>query len=323
MKHVSILVPQGDLILSTVVGTYKIFNAANIYLENNGKKAKFKLHLVGIEKETTLYDGLFSIHPNALLNEIQKTDLIIIPAIQPNSLSLNLEFIPWINEQYKQGAEVASLCVGSFLLACTGLLKDNECSTHWIAADAFKKQFPHIKLVTDKIVTDKNGIYTSGGAYSFLNLILYLVEKNCGRDVSLYLSKLFEIDINRNSQAPFILFNGQKDHEDETIKKAQIYMESNLGEKISVEHLANLFAVSKRNFERRFKKATTNTPVEYLQRIKIESAKKSLEKGRENINEIMYSLGYSDSKSFRTTFKKITGLSPLEYKKKYNRELLN
>ena len=114
---------------------------------------------------------------------------------------------------------------------------------------------------------------------------------------------------------------GQKEHEDEPIKKAQEYIESNVSQKISVDHLAGIFLISKRNFERRFKKATANTPVEYLQRVKIEAAKKSLESGRENINEVMYAVGYSDSKAFRTTFKKITGLSPLEYRKKYNREM--
>ena len=82
-----------------------------------------------------------------------------------------------------------------------------------------------------------------------------------------------------------------------------------------------MFAISRRNFERRFKKATSNTPVEYLQRVKIEAAKKSLESGRENVNEVMYAVGYSDNKAFRTIFKKITGLSPIEYRNKYNREM--
>ncbi len=113
---------------------------------------------------------------------------------------------------------------------------------------------------------------------------------------------------------------GQKEHEDDPIKKAQEYIESNVAEKISVDYLAGMSLISRRNFERRFKKATSNTPVEYLQRVKIEAAKKSLESGRENINEVMYAVGYSDSKAFRTTFKKITGLSPLDYRKKYNRE---
>ena len=321
MKHVSIIVPQGDSILSSIIGPFKALNAANDFLQKTGRKPMFDIHLVGLSDETKLYGGLFSVHPDVLMKDVKKTDLIIIPAIEPRSLQLNVDFIPWINEQYKLGGEVASLCVGAFLLASTGLLKGKKCTTHWLAADAFRQMFPDVLLVTEKIITEDNGIYASGGAYSFINLILHLIEKYCGRDVAVFISKVLEVEIERKSQSPFTVFMGQKEHEDEPIKKAQEYIESNVKEKISVDQLAGLFLISKRNFERRFKKATANTPVEYLQRVKIEAAKKSLESGRENINEVMYAVGYSDSKAFRTTFKKITGLSPLDYRKKYNREM--
>ena len=321
MKHVSIIVPQGDSILSSIIGPFKALNAANDFLQKTGRKPMFDIHLVGLSDETKLYGGLFSVHPDVLMKDVKKTDLIIIPAIEPKSLQLNVDFIPWINEQYKQGGEVASLCVGAFLLASTGLLKGKKCTTHWMAADAFRQMFPDVMLVTEKIIIEDNGIYSSGGAYSFVNLILHLIEKYCGRDVAVFISKVLEVEIERKSQSPFTIFMGQKEHEDEPIKKAQEYIESNVKEKITVDQLAGLFLISKRNFERRFKKATANTPVEYLQRVKIEAAKKSLESGRENITEVMYAVGYSDSKAFRTTFKKITGLSPLDYRKKYNREM--
>jgi transcriptional regulator GlxA family with amidase domain len=235
---------------------------------------------------------------------------------------MNRDFIPWIIDQYKHGAEIASLCTGAFLLAATGLIKGRRCSTHWVAADAFKQAFPDVKLEAEKIITDELGIYSSGGAYSFLNLMVYLVEKFCGREMAVFCSKMLEIEIERQSQSPFAIFMGQKTHEDEAIKKAQLYMENNINCKVSVDQLSDMFAISRRNFERRFKKATSNTPVEYLQRVKIEAAKKSLESGRENVNEVMYSVGYSDSKAFRTTFKKITGLSPVNYRNKYNREMV-
>jgi transcriptional regulator GlxA family with amidase domain len=321
MKHVSILIPEGECILSSIVGPFKAFNMANRYLEKTGRQPMFDIHLVGLNREIKFYEGLFSVHPDLLIKDVQKTDLVIIPAAQPQSLSQNQEFLPWITEQYKYGAEVASLCVGAFMLASTGLIKGKKCATHWIAADAFRQMFPDIEVMPEKIITDEQGIYSSGGAYSFLNLILHLVEKYCGRDVTVYLSKVLEVEIERDSQSKFAIFMGQKDHEDEPIRKAQQYIESNVGQKISVDQLAGLFLIGRRNFERRFKKATANTPVEYLQRVKIEAAKKSLESGRENINEVMYAVGYSDSKAFRTVFKKITGLSPLDYRKKYNREM--
>ncbi len=180
--------------------------------------------------------------------------------------------------------------------------------------------FPEVELVSEKIITDENGIYSSGGANSFWNLLLYLLEKYTSREIAVLFSKYYEIEIDRFSQSPFIMFNGQNSHNDEPVKKAQAFIEENVGDKISVEDLASKFAIGRRNFERRFKKATSNTPVEYIQRVKIEAAKKSLEASRKNITEVMYDVGYSDTKAFRMVFKKITGMSPIDYRNKYNRE---
>jgi transcriptional regulator GlxA family with amidase domain len=200
------------------------------------------------------------------------------------------------------------------------LVKGRSCTTHWLAADNFRKMFPDVNLVPYKIITDEHGIYTSGGAYSSLNLILYLVEKFAGRDAAITSSKIFEIDIERNSQSLFIIFHGQKDHDDDVIKKAQEFIENNYAEKITVDNLASMLALSRRHLERRFKKATSNTVVEYMQRVRIEAAKMSLETIRENVNEVMYNVGYTDTKAFRMIFKKITGLSPIEYRNKYSKD---
>ncbi|MEJ2614526.1 MAG: helix-turn-helix domain-containing protein [Ignavibacteriaceae bacterium] len=323
MKHVSILVLK-EARLNSIEEPYQAFEEVNNILVAEGKLPLFKVQLVGLSKETKLNNGLYTVNINTLLKDIKKTDLIIIPAVQGNlkdAIKLNQEFIPWILKQYKNGAEVASLCVGAFLLASTGLLKGKQCSTHWRAAGDFRKTFPDVKLVVDKIITDEQGIYSSGGAFSSANLILYLVEKYAGRKVAVHCAKMFQIDIERGSQSPFIMFKGQKEHDDKSIRKAQEYIENNFHEKITVNQLASMLALSRRNLERRFKKATANTVIEYIQRVKIEAAKMSLESSRANVSEVMYKIGYSDPKSFRVTFKKITGLSPIQYRNKYNREL--
>jgi transcriptional regulator GlxA family with amidase domain len=228
--------------------------------------------------------------------------------------------IDWIEKQYRNGSEIASICTGAFLLASSGLLDGRTCSTHWSAAQNLKLMFPKVNVQTDKLITDENGIYTNGGAYSFLNLLIYLVEKYYNRQTAIFCSKVFQIEIDRQSQSEFTIFRGQKLHGDEMVKKAQAYMETKLDEKISVEHLSSRFAVGRRNFDRRFIKATGNTPLEYSQRVKIESAKKAFESTRKTINEVMYDVGYSDVKAFREVFRKITGMSPLEYRSKYNKE---
>jgi len=321
MKHISILIPHGHTSLVNIEGTHQILSEVNSILKNMGRDPLFHIQLVGLSKETKQSTGLFTVIPDILVKDVKKTDLIIIPAIHGDQNEVrksNEEFIPWLKKQYEEGAEIASFCIGSFFLAGTGLLKGKRCTTHWARANDFRNMFPDIILLDDKIMTAEAGIYTSGGAYSYLNLLLYLIEKYAGRDISISISKMFMIDIERSSQSPFIMFEGQKDHEDVAIKKVQEFIENNFRDKITVDKLALMFAIGRRNLERRFKKATSNTVAEYIQRVKIEAAKMSLESSNENVNEVMYKVGYIDTKAFRTTFKRITGLSPLRYRNKYN-----
>jgi len=323
MKHISILVPQG-VILGSLEGPRLVLSEVNALLVRMGKPPLFDVRLVGLAPETPVNNGMYTIKADLLTNEVDKTDLIIIPAVEGDmikNLEDNHEFVPWIIKQYKAGAEVASLCVGAFLLASTGLINGKKCATHWMAANDFRRMFPDVDLVEDRIITDEHGIYSSGGAFSYLNLILYLIEKFAGREIAVFCSKAFQIDIKRDSQSPFIIFQGQKEHGDESIMKAQVFIEKNFQEKITVDQLASMLALGRRNMERRFKKATSNTVIEYIQRVKIEAAKKGFETGRKNISEIMYDVGYSDVKAFRTIFRKITGLSPIEYRNKYSKEL--
>lgn len=324
MKHISILVPHGHTSLPNIDGTHQILSEVNNFQAALGRPPIFKIQLVGLSREITQRNGLYVISPDVLIEDVKKTDMIIVPAIHANqveALQTNAAFIPWIVDQYRNGAELVSFCIGTFFLAGTGLLKGKQCATHWKLANEFRAMFPDVKLVDDKIMTEEDGIYTSGGAYSYLNLLLYLIEKYAGRDVAVLASKTFMIDIDRISQSPFIMFEGQKGHEDEPIKKAQEFIEKNYQDKITIDQLASMLAIGRRNLERRFKKATANTVVEYIQRVKMEVAKKDLESRQKNINEIMYDVGYSDNKAFRSTFKKITGLSPIQYRNKYSRML--
>jgi transcriptional regulator GlxA family with amidase domain len=320
VKQIAILVLH-DAVSAAIADPVIMFNGVNDFLKEAGRPPAFKVQLVGLTKTVKLHNGVFTVHTDVLLKDMKKADLVIIPAMGGDlgaAIKKNRDFIPWIVKQSKKGADVASLCVGAFLLASTGLLNGKECSSHWLTANLFREMFPEVTLVDGRVVTDQNGIYSSGGATSYWNLLLHLVEKYAGREMAIMASKIYALEIDRKSQSPFIMFNGQKKHVDESIKEAQNYIESKVSERISVGELAFKFAIGRRHFERRFKKATNNTPVEYIQRVKIEAAKKHFETSRKNVNEVMYDVGYSDTKAFRTMFKKITGLSPLDYKNKYN-----
>lgn len=323
MKHIIILATEGSN-LGSIDNPRRAFLAVNEYLKDKGKPRLFKIQIAGTSKKVKLANGIYTLHPDIEIKNIKTAALIIIPAFEGDikaGVEQNKNLIPWIIGQYRNGSEIASLCVGAFLLAATGLLDGRNCSTHWRASDEFKNNFPKVNLVTDKILTDENGIYTSGGAFSSANLILYLIEKYAGKEAAIHCSKTFQVDVDRHSQSPFIIFKGQKDHNDLHIKKAQEFIEKNVSEKISVDQLASMLSIGRRNLERRFKKATSNSLVEYIQRVRVEAAKQRFESSSDNVNEVMYNVGYNDPKSFRTTFKRFTGLSPVNYRNKYNREL--
>lgn len=323
MKHLSILIPEGDNNISSITGAFEIFTKANGYWKKNYGTDVFQIQLVGLSEEITFNDGLFSVKPHVNISEIGKTDLVLIPSLNHNydlALTGNDPLVDWVEKQYLQGAEVATICTGVYLLAARGLLDGKSCSTHWSVADNFRSRFPKVDLQTDRLITYENGIYTNGGAYSFLNLMICLIEKYFDRQAAIYCSKVFQIEIDRTSQSEFSIFAGQKHHDDDIIKQAQLFIENNVSERISIEELSSQLAVGRRNFDRRFIKATGNTPVEYTQRVKVESAKKALESSRKTINEIMYEVGYSDVKAFREVFRKFTGMSPLEYRGRYNKD---
>jgi len=326
MGHVSILVPRGAAALGCIEGSFILFSKINDFLAARGKPPLFTVQLVGLTGEAQVYDRLFSVRPDVTIEKVRKTDLIIIPAVNGDMdevIDMNKGFLPWIVRQYKGGAEVASLCVGAFLLAATGIMEGRQCATHWLSANDFRKRFPDVNLVSESIITDDAGIYTSGGAHSFWNLLLYLVEKYTDREIAIYASKFYEIEIDRYNQSPFLIFNGQKDHKDEAVRKAQELIENNYRERITVERLCSIVAVGRRSLERRFKQATGNTVSEYMQRVRVEAAKKGLETGRKNVNEVMYEAGYSDTKAFREVFRKIAGMSPMAYRLRYNRDAVS
>jgi transcriptional regulator GlxA family with amidase domain len=322
MINISILTLK-NAVPSAIADACYVFTTVNELLEQSGKEPLFSTQLVGLSGEVLLNHGSFFIKPHVLIADAKQADLIIIPSMKGDAVNatyINREFAPWIITQYKNGAEVASLCTGAFLLAYTGLLKNRQCTTHWAYANEFSYYYPDVKLVDEKVITYQQGLYSSGGNNAYWNLLLFLVEKYTNRSIAIHTAKFFVIDLDRKHQSPFIIFTGQKHHEDETIIKIQEYIEQHYADKLSVQQIAGIFNLSRRSFERRFKNATRNTVVEYIQHVKIEATKKQLETGRKSIEEVMIDVGYSDAKTFRDVFKKITGMTPNEYRNKYNKD---
>ncbi len=264
----------------------------------------------------------FNIVGNLSISTRKIYDLVFIPAMNFTHIDSTLQretaMIKWIRRQYENGADIASMCLGAFLFASTGLLDGKRATTHWMGATYFKQLFPKIKVEDDKIIIDEGRIYTSGAAFSFTTLMIYLIEKICGRDMALAASKVFIINVHDSNQHSFSIFNLQRNHEDYDIGRIQDHIEKNYNEELSINDLAKRSNMSSRTFIRKFTHVTGNTPLVYVQRARVEAAKRLLEKGKLSVEQVCMEVGYGDFGFFRNIFKRLTSLTPQEYKKKYN-----
>ncbi|MBL7749852.1 MAG: helix-turn-helix domain-containing protein [Chitinophagaceae bacterium] len=317
--RVSVFVPEFGVI-EAITPPYRSFLTANDFLAANGKKPVFEVEYVGLNQYVPANDGEYMVKTNRLLKELDETDLLFIPPTfgdTTRGLEANAEAIPLFRNLYEKGASLASLCIGAFLLAETGLLNGKKCSTHWAYISEFRERYPDVEVVDGAVITEHDNIFSSGGANSLWNLVLYLIEKYADRETAIMIAKFFALDIGRDSQTQFAIFKGQRNHPDTDIQKVQEHIETNFEEKMTIEDLAAVIHTGRRTFERRFKQATNNTPIEYIQRVRIEAAKKYFEGSRKSVTEVMFEVGYSDTKAFRDIFKKITGLTPIEYRNKF------
>ncbi len=323
MKEIVLIIHE-DATLSTVTGAMDMLIHTNNLFKQNKKPLPFKITMAGELGENTVLPLSSPFVQYQTIGDIKKADLIIVPAFygdRDETLKKHQHIIEWVRHMHGKGTEIASMCSGCYFLAEAGLLNDHSCTAHWNDMEDILRRYPEVNFLSDMVITDQDGIYTSGGAFSSLNLILYMIDKFCGKEVGIWASKMFSLDMDRVKQSHFAVFKGQRQHSDDEIQKAQTFIEQNHHLQINIDEIAENSNMSKRNFIRRFKKATHNTPFEYLQRVKIESAKKALERGAQNINTLMYDAGYNDIKTFREVFKKITGLTPQDYRRKYNRTI--
>lgn len=317
--RISVFVPEYGVI-EAITPPFRTFHTANEFLTAFGKKPVFEVEYVGLHTHVPANNGEYSIKTDRLLKDVDTTDLLIIPPTFGDTgkgIEANAAAIPYFKTLYSKGSSLASLCIGAFLLAETGLLNGKKCSTHWAYINEFREKYPEVEVEDGAIITEYENIYSSGGASSLWNLILYLVEKFSDKETAILISKYFALDIGRDSQAQFAIFRGQRNHTDADIQKVQDHIEKNYEEKLTIDQLAVMINTGRRTFERRFKQATNNSPIEYLQRVRIEAAKKQFENSRKNVNQVMYDVGYTDTKAFRDIFKKLTGLTPIEYRNRF------
>ncbi|MEM8888788.1 MAG: helix-turn-helix domain-containing protein [Bacteroidota bacterium] len=313
MKKLALLIPEGKTSPLAITGVSTIYRLGQQY----GLAIDYKT--LSSKREAHLDSGKIILKADANFGPKAFYDFLIIPSIigSPDiSLQMNRELCDYVKTSYKRGSKIVSMCTGAYLLAETGLLNGKEASSHYAAIKDLKDRFPQVNWKADKIITDQDGLYTSGGTLSSFNVLIYLIEKYFDKKIAYTIARIIQMDYPRKSQKPFYIFSNQKKHEDQLILDIQEHLEKTLDQHINLSRICREFGISRRSLNRRFKQATGENPLSYLQRIKVEQAKRWLEGNELAINEITNNLGYQDLESFRKVFKKISGLLPSEYRRK-------
>ena len=318
MKNVAFLLPTGANIASLETARQG-FLVANEYLAAQGRPPGFTCARWPSRARSGSMTAASRSRPTPCWTSRRRRHLhraALLGSVSDVVLN-NRVLIEWLARHHRGGGEVASLCMGAALLAAGGLLDGQEAVVHWAAQGMYAQLFPGVQWVSDRVVMAGEGIYTSGGAFSAAHLVLHLIERYADRDTAIWCAKYFQLDWSRQSQLPFAVFMGQKAHADQAVRAVQEYIEGRYTEKITVEALADRHAMGRRTLERRFRQATGNSIVEYVQRVRVEAAKKRLENSRKSVSEVMYEVGYNDTKAFRDIFSKYCGMSPVGYRERY------
>jgi transcriptional regulator GlxA family with amidase domain len=322
MKRVTIL-GLTDTSASIVAGPFDLFiYAGTLWNQIFGepKETLFEVETVSLSGSPFSCDGGLEINAQRDIASVHETDLLLIPSIFNIKETLTREgaVVPWIKKMQERGAHVAGICTGVFVLAETGLLDGKVATTHWGAAESFRRRYPKVTLKPELLITDYGDIFTAGGSNACFDIGLYLVRKYCGLDVARKLAKTFLHDLDRVSQAPWTAFQCQRGHRDKEIRKAQERLETRYSEQYSFDEFARELGMSRRSFERRFKAATGDSPLQYLQRMRVEAAKRMLETENLNFYEIAYAVGYEDRGFFSKVFTQVSGLTPKAYRQKWS-----
>lgn len=319
--QLAVLLTKGHRLLS-VAAILDVFETANRFYAEEGRTTPFNVELVHLpQHECQSFTG----HLPVVVDD-KYYDLVLIPSFSNEGpgtfMKANEGWVPWLQAQYNNGAAIGSFCTGAFLLAATGLLDDKPATTHINSERSFARLFPLVQLQAEAVVTGKDRIYTSGGATNTFHLLMLLLEIYCSKQIAVKAAKVFSIDLDRNRQTYFGSFSPVEDHSDDLVKRAQEEIRKKYSTANTIEELITDVPASRRNLVRRFKQVTGITPIEYLQKTRIEAAKQMLEESQYSILEVMLESGYNDLKTFRTLFKKNVGMTPKMYREKFSGQLV-
>lgn len=320
--HVTLLIP-GHGFPSEVVGPQEVFaNAGVLWNTLRGEEVEplFEVITASVDGGPVRFEGGVTIRPHRSIAQVRKTDLIYVPSIGLDvdvAFSGNTKMLQFLKRQAERGVLIAGVCTGVAMLAEAGLLDGRPATTHWAMADRFRKRYPRVDWKPELFITESDNVFCGGGVYAALDLCLYLVERLAGYEVAKQCGRALLIDAPRTWQAGYSVPLLNQPHHDDKIRQAQEYLHAYFSAQITMDELAQRMGMSTRNFTRRFKHATGETPVSYRHKLRINCAKHLLETDFKSVQEVCHEVGYEDIPFFRAVFRRYTGLAPREYKQRF------
>ena len=322
MTEVTILFLDGSF-SSTAVGPMEVFRHAGTlwnWLTGTRQNPRFRVTAASVDGRAVCCDGPIYIKPDVALAAVRKTDLIFVPTTGPSiddMVERNPGVVPWLRRWHKRGTAIASVCSGVGLVAATGLLDGKRATTHWGLAGRLREKYPKVNWMPELMVTEDRGFYCGGGVHAALDLSLYIVEKFCGHEIAMQTAKAMLIETPRAWQAGFGIVPLKMEHTDDSISVVQEWLHENFHKGFPLDVPARRAGMSLRNFVRRFKHATGDSPLMYLQKLRIAAAKRLLEGDHRTVQEISNAVGYEDIAFFRQLFERHTGVSPSAYRQRF------
>jgi transcriptional regulator GlxA family with amidase domain len=309
-----------DGLSSTAIMPIEIFHSAGALwnaLHDQPPEPPFRVRSVSLTGEAVRSPYGLRIAPEGDLASVTRTDIVIIPT---SGLELDPKFeenaalLPWLRRQHAQGAYVAGVCMGAAYLAEAGLLDGRIATTHWSVCGRIAARYPQVAWRPELFVTEDSRLLCSGGVNGAVDLSLYLVEKLCGHEVAVRTAKALLLSMPRIYQAGYSMAPLSPPHDDDRIRASEAFLQENFRRDVPVPTLADRAGLGVRTFARRFKAATGRQPAAYLQSVRIEAAKAMLERDGRAVQTISADVGYDDVAFFRKLFKRVTGMTPGEYR---------
>jgi transcriptional regulator GlxA family with amidase domain len=324
--HVS-LVAIPETAISTLAGIYDVLNSVRLltpFADGAARWPSFRIDVVGETRTAVNLASGLPIQPHRGFEEIEATDILIVPSLLIGDESWVIGRYPglvrWIDTMHAKGAALCSACSGLFLLAETGLFDGKPATIHWAYADIFRGLFPDVPLAPERalvVAGARETFISSGASTSWNDLVLYLIGRHIGTTAALAAAKFFALQGHSDGLAPYIVFSPPLDHDDAAVRQAQDWLSTHFPIANPVEEMVRHARLPARTFKRRFSAATAYTPIAYVQRLRIEDAKRRLERTREPIDDIGWRVGYEEPAFFRRLFRRLTGVSPGAYRRKF------